>query len=150
MSDRDPDPVPSLAREAIDLYRGPLADVRFPDVDRDALDAAELELLEAHRAVLAAELALERARAELAERASTLVAKSQRALAYARVYAEGAPELRERVDAIAVPTKRSEVAQPASVPRRSRRSRKQGDGASLFEAPPPDPAPDADAITDAA
>ncbi|MDQ3033101.1 MAG: hypothetical protein M3Y87_11835 [Myxococcota bacterium] len=154
----DRDPVPALAREVIDLYRGPLEAVRFPDLDRDVLDAAEVELLEAQRALEEAERALERAREQVAEHGATLVSKAQRALAYARVFAEGQPELRERLDAIAAPaSKRGELAREpssASAPRRSRRGRKNGgdDGATLFEAPTPaDADADADdAITDAA
>lgn len=136
----DRDPVPSLARDVIDLYRGPLADVRFPDLDRDELDASEAELLEAQRELEAAERALETAREQVAAQVACLVVRAQRGLAYARVFAEGNPELREHLDAIAVPAKRGEPMpdrSAASAPRRSRRGRKgPGDeGGSLFEAP---------------
>jgi hypothetical protein len=136
------DPVPPLARDVLELFRGPLEAVRFPDVDRAALDLGERELLDAQVALEEAELALERARAVVLERSGALAARAQRALAYARVFAEDDAALRERVSAIGgAPT-----AATAPAPRK-RRSKKNEDGASLFAAGPAEDGviPDADA-----
>lgn len=131
------DPVPPLAREILELYRGPLAEVRFPDLDRATLDAAHDELLDAQRALEAAERALEEARSLVAERTQSLQAKAQRGLAYARVFAEDQPELHERVAALATVPRRVEAPrEDASAPKKRGRPRKarEGDGASLFAA----------------
>lgn len=145
----DRDPVPSLAREVIDLYRGPLSEVRFPELDRAVLDAAERELLDAQDALEAVELALQEARERVAEHVSALQKKAQLGLAYARVFAETRPELRESIDGLSAPqVKREKEASGISTARRSRRARKEGEeGATLFEGAP---GSDEEPIVDAA
>lgn len=131
------DPVPPFAGEVLALYRGPLADVSFPDLDRATLDAAESELLDAQRALEDAERALERARGVVAERTAVLQAKAQRGLAYARVFAEDQPELKEQVAAISAAPRRADAGRDeVATPRKRGRPRKarEGDGASLFGA----------------
>lgn len=149
------DPVPPLAREVLALYRGPLAEVCFPDLDRVALDAAADELLDAQRVLEAAERALEQARSVVAERTATLQAKAQRGLAYARIFAEDQPELKEQVAAISATPRRAEAG-PGEVaaPKRRGRPRKtrDGEGVSLFgaEADADDPSGEAVVQSDAA
>ncbi|AKF09471.1 hypothetical protein [Sandaracinus amylolyticus] len=142
MHDDIRDPVPALAREILDLYRGPLTDVRFPDLDRAILETAEAELIEAQRTLEAAERALEAARAVVAERTATLTAKAQRGLSYAKVFTEDQPELRERVTAIAALASVVRRAEPArdeaaaaNAPKkrgRPRKIREEDGGAPLF------------------
>jgi hypothetical protein len=143
------DPVSSLAREIIDLYRGPLSDVQFPELDRTVLDLAEGELLDAQSALEAAELALQEARERVSEQVAALNKKAQIGLAYARVFVETKPELRERIELLSAPqVKREREAQSVSAPRRSRRARKdEEESATLFEGAP---ASEEEPIVDAA
>ena len=91
------DATPTLARQVIDLYSVELADVRFPDLDLSALLYAQTELhaaqLEVERVV--AELADKRA--DLESRSQALLTKAERALAYAKIYAQGDEELAPRL-----------------------------------------------------
>jgi hypothetical protein len=87
----------------IDLFQGPLAEVRFADVDVAALanlaraaDAAAAELAE-HEARVS-EL-----KQVLADRQEALLLLAQRGLAYARVYAEPDEALSEQLSRINLP-----------------------------------------------
>jgi|SRR6185369_160176 len=87
----------------IDLFQGPLADLRFADVDVTALanlarvaDAAAAELAE-HEARVS-EL-----KQVLADRQEALLLLAQRGLAYARVYAEPDEALSEQLSRINLP-----------------------------------------------
>lgn len=82
------------------LFASDLAEVRFGDLDHDALvaaasavDAAAATLAEAERTAVAARAALDRAQGVLTQ-------KGQRALAHARIHAEGDAALTERLQAI--------------------------------------------------
>jgi len=57
------DPVSPFCHDVLDVFRGPLADVRFPDVDRADLEAREGATVSAQLEVEALERALEAARA---------------------------------------------------------------------------------------
>jgi multidrug efflux pump subunit AcrA (membrane-fusion protein) len=91
------DVTPALARQVIDLYTVELADVRFPDLDLSALLLAQAELSAAQLEVERVEAQLADKREVLEERSQALLAKSERALAYARVYAQGDEELAPRI-----------------------------------------------------
>lgn len=101
----------------IDLFQGPLAELRFADVDISALaslaraaDAAAAELAE-HEARLS-EL-----KQVLADRQEALLVLAQRGLAYARVYAEQDEALSEQLSRINLPKAakpRKPSAKPAS------------------------------------
>lgn len=87
----------------LDLFEGPLQEVRFADVDAPALARLTQEV-EASAAELAAqEAALETLRRNLAERQEQLLSVAQRALAYARVYAEADEALSAQLAAIQLP-----------------------------------------------
>ena len=87
------DPIPSLAVRVLDLFHGVLSDVRFPDADRELLDADAATVREAARAVSEAEDSL-RARKEALEAAQRVLReRAQRALSYARIFAESRPDL---------------------------------------------------------
>jgi predicted nucleic acid-binding Zn-ribbon protein len=89
-----------FAREVLELYASELSDVRFPDLDLAALRALASEVLAEQEEVDRLESEARDARERVAERSATLHARAERALSYARIYAEGNPSLSERVSAI--------------------------------------------------
>jgi len=125
------DPVPALAREVIDLYAEALASVRFPDLDITVLEGMSQELGAAQCEVERLEAELEAARNRLQIQADSLVARAQRALAYARVFAEGDPTLSARVAEIRgeEPSARRDPIPP----KRRARTRKSETGNELFD-----------------
>lgn len=112
------DLVPSLTLHLVELFRGPLREVRFPDADAERLGASIDAVLAANDLVDHAERALEAAREALIEKQKTVAQETERALAYARIYAAERPELRSALEAIPsrarVPGKR-----PVGRPRKS-------------------------------
>lgn len=170
------DPVPAALLDLLALFEGPLKSVQFPDVDRavlselaDSVRASAEDVERAGAALLAAKVALE-------ERREALVRMSQRALAYARVYAEDDAELRAKIDTITMPKTRGPAkpaparsVEPASGPTtaeaQQNTGRQAGDleatGTDVVEAPAPrrrgrppkvklEPAPTPEAATEAA
>jgi hypothetical protein len=113
-------PVQSL----LELFTTSLADVRFADLDGQTLARAAASVAAAAETVAAAQAALDAAREALSERQETLLHQSQRALAYARVFAESDETLTAQLDAI-------------SLPRATRRAR--GDSALVLSADPQPP-----------
>ena len=97
-----------LTAHLLDLFRGPLRDVRFPDADGERLAAALASEAAAAEAVMHAEASLEAARGALADARRSVTQQTERTLAYARVYAADRPELRAALDAVptATPTRR--------------------------------------------
>jgi hypothetical protein len=142
---------PSL-RELVELFAGPLATLTFPGVDSRALvtlaaqveaDASELARLEATVAAL---------RARLTDARDELLPRAQRALAYARVYADGdgSAELAARLDALVLPRPRparptpgasATASPPDAAPRKRGRPRKDATAAAttLFTTAPTAP-----------
>lgn len=103
-----PPPVAAL----LDLFEASLSDVRFADLDAKVLSALSAEVDAAAQGLAAKQAALDEARSALQERQNLLLQQAQRALAYARVYAENDFELRAKLDAIALP-------RPARAPKRA-------------------------------
>jgi ElaB/YqjD/DUF883 family membrane-anchored ribosome-binding protein len=97
------DPVSSAVQEVVELFTGELGKLRFGDLEGPVLARAAEDVKVVAAEVATAECMLEAARARLAEKQDALMQKAQRALAYARVYAEGHPELAARLDQIAIP-----------------------------------------------
>jgi hypothetical protein len=97
------DPVSSAVQEVVDLFTKELSHLRFGDLEAGVLAASADDVKAVAADVASAEAVLEGARARLAEKQETLLQKAQRALAYARVYAEGQPELAARIEQIALP-----------------------------------------------
>src|SRR3712207_432931 len=87
------EPVPSAVQDVVDLFVTELASLKFGDLDPASLAAASEEVRALAADVTRAEAALENTRACLADKRDALVQQAQRALAYARVYAENQPEL---------------------------------------------------------
>jgi hypothetical protein len=101
--DRMTDPIPSAVQEVVDLFATELASLKFGDLEPTSLVAAAEEVKAVTADVMRAEAALESTRAVLAEKKDALLHKAQRALAYARVYAENQPALASRLERVALP-----------------------------------------------
>jgi hypothetical protein len=110
----------------LDLFSTSLADERFGDIDAQSLARIAADVQSAANAVAAAQAVLDVARAELHGREEALLLHTQRALAYARVFAENDEALSTRLEAI-------------TLPRLPRRARTEGD--ALILSPDPQPAP---------
>jgi hypothetical protein len=94
--------IPAAMTALLDLFGTELAQVRFGELDGAALDTAAGEVREAARELAQAEALAEAARGALEAARERLLQKGQRALAYARIYAEESPELAARLDTIAL------------------------------------------------
>jgi len=121
-------PISAPVQAVLDLFTDPLRDVRFADVDAATLRDLAASTLAAAEVMSTAEAELTRARRALQERQDTLLTHAQRALAYARVYAETDAALTERLEQIALP-------------RVAKRPRVEGDGLALQLQPDPAPRP---------
>ncbi len=117
------DPVPAVAARVLELFHGPLSDVRFPDVDRASLDADAAAVREASEAVRDAEAALSAAKDALEAAQRVLRERAQRGLSYARIFAETRPDLANAIGGSgavasaaseAAPTRRRRARRPAS------------------------------------
>lgn len=87
----------------LQLFQGPLADVRFADIDAAGLASITAEVESAADAVAQQEAQLSELRQTLVERQDALLLLAQRALAYARVYAEHDDALTEQLARISLP-----------------------------------------------
>jgi hypothetical protein len=121
-------PINSGVQAVVELFDADLGQLKFPDVDQAVLGEAVARVLGQAETVAAAEAALATAREALSDAQETLLGKCQRALAYARVYAEEDRELLRKIEAINLPRSRSKsaLASPAEQgePRASRRGRR--------------------------
>jgi len=95
--------IPVPIQTVLDLFTTSLADVRFADVDGETLRRFAAEVETSAEAVAVAQAALDAARDALQEKQDTLLQQTQRALAYARVYAEGDDALIGQLDAVSLP-----------------------------------------------
>ncbi len=120
------DAIPSPIQTALDLFETALAEVRFADIDAKTLARAAADVQAIAAVVATAQASLDSARCALQERQNALYEQVQRALAYARVYAENDDELSERLNAIPLPQSR-----PA------RLGRVKEDGALVLSSAPP-------------
>jgi hypothetical protein len=111
----------------LELFQGPLSDVRFADVDAAVLANSAAEVESAASAVAQQEARLTELRQTLAERQDALLLLAQRAVAYARVYAEHDEALTEQLSRITLPR--------AGKPRKASTAKPTGaDAASELEA----------------
>jgi len=139
------DPISGALRELLAIFGDALGDVKFPDVDARALGAQAKQIEEKFVSVRRAEAALAEARLTLGEAQDQLLQRAQRALAYARVFADGDAALTAKLDAIALPRTRPGKPGPGApatddAPRKRGRPRKlPPTGTTLFTASaPPD------------
>ncbi|NUP08686.1 MAG: hypothetical protein HOW73_21770 [Polyangiaceae bacterium] len=99
-----PSPIDPAVSELLQLFEGPLKEVEFPGaIGASQLSELATGLERAADEVTRLEALLEAARSTVLEQRQALVARSHRALAYARVYAEDVPTLREQLDHIQLP-----------------------------------------------
>lgn len=131
------EPFSPALQSLLDLFASELSELKFPDVDAEALEHAAQKVRDAALQVERAEAALDAARRSQLEVEEQLVGKAQRALAYAKVYAEEAPELLAKLEAIALPRARKVPSPDAPAPRRRGRPRKTDESAPLFGAGAP-------------
>ncbi|MCY1032993.1 hypothetical protein OV207_16095 [Corallococcus sp. BB11-1] len=97
------DSISPALRGLLELFATDLADVKFPDVDTAVLGEAAALVREKAEAVARAQAALDAARQVLNESQESLLQKGQRALAYAKVFAEDDAELGAKLEAIHLP-----------------------------------------------
>jgi hypothetical protein len=123
------DCIPGFAREVLALFAGPLSKVRFPDLDAALLEQHAGLVEAAHAEVLQLEEQLAQARARVQEEAQALTGVAQRAIAYARIYAEGKSDLEARVAAVC----ERKASQPAEPTKKRTRNRRSDADTSLFD-----------------
>lgn len=149
------DPIIPSVRYVLALFGSALQTVKFPDVDGDALGLQALQVEEHAATVKQLEEALHEARKRLEESQETLLQKAWRAVAYARVYADGDPQLSARLEAITFPVRtKSARSAPSTTtaeqPKKRGRPRSVAPDASLFTVPQAvDAAVDVDVDADA-
>ena len=102
-TDADQNPIPTAVKELLALFDGPLSSVTFPDVDGPSLREQVASVDAAVHEVEAAAAAWAEAKRNVDARLEVLLQKAQRALAYARIYAEDKPELDATLAALVVP-----------------------------------------------
>src|ERR1017187_3942129 len=97
------DTIPASVQAALELSETALADVRFANLDAKTLARTAADVHAVASVVASAQAALDSARCALQERQEVLLEQVQRAIAYARVYAENDEALSQRLDAITLP-----------------------------------------------
>jgi hypothetical protein len=97
------DPISPALQDLLKLFAQELSSVKFPDLDRERLEEAAQRVQEKAEVVARAQAALEAARQSLYESQEALLQKGQRALAYARIFAEEDAELSAKLDDISLP-----------------------------------------------
>jgi hypothetical protein len=112
MNDLPDSPVAPALQSLCELFTGELRDVRFPDVDGPTLATAVNAVHAAAAELARAEAVVEAARQALAESQDALLNRSQRALAYARIYAEENPALMARLEGLQLPRTARRGARP--------------------------------------
>jgi hypothetical protein len=112
-------PIPEPVRAIVELFDGPLAEVQFPQVDREVL-AQQVIVVEQRRAELQQALAaVQAARTELDREQQTLLDRARQAHAYASVFAIDDTPLREQLAAIKLDSR------PAAAPKKRGRKPKE-------------------------
>ncbi len=97
------DPISPALQDLLKLFGQELATVKFPDMDRAVLEEAAEGVKEKAEAVARAQAALDAAKQSLHESQEALLQTGQRALAYARIFAEDDAELSAKLDGISLP-----------------------------------------------
>jgi len=96
-------PLPPPVQAVLELFQGPLAELRFADVDAAVLASSASAVEAAAAAVAEQEAQLSELRQTLADRQEALLLLAQRGLAYARVYAEHDDALTEQLARVSLP-----------------------------------------------
>lgn len=114
-------------RELMSLFSEQFPDLRFADIDNARLTQEAAKVVEAAQQTAEIEVALDAARANLTETQQVLLATGQRALAYARIYAENSPELLSRLQAISLTNGSRQVLKAHDVEAKTARRRGRKD-----------------------
>lgn len=136
------DAVPARVKSLIALFDGELKGLRFPDVDKDVLDAHVQDVRARAAAVAKVEEQLRAVQAELEGALDRLNEKAYRAQQYARVFAEGNDALVDKLDALALSKSRTSrslpptpVASTGEAPKKRGRPAKAKSPVNLFGGP---------------
>ncbi len=97
------DAIPPPIQAILAIFEGPLRELRFGDIDAAALRRLASDVENSATELEAQQAALNAARQTLGERQEQLLGQAQRALAYARVYAENDEALSAQLAAIHLP-----------------------------------------------
>ncbi len=122
---RTADPAQPLAVQVLEFFREHLAEVEFPDVSASILESQVDHLDERQAAVAAARAQLRQAENELDATRTALGQLAERAVAYARVYANGNAGLERALAAL----------DPRPSPRVKPKARKGRDSTKAAAAP---------------
>ena len=125
----------------LDLFQGPLRDVRFPDADGERLGAAVEAAGAANDALTRAEAAVEAARVVLTDKQRVVAQETERTLAYARIYAADRPDLRAALDAVPTSVTRAPTRRGPGRPRKTASAPTDAETGATANASPPADAP---------
>jgi hypothetical protein len=117
------EPAPPLAVRVLEFFRDHLAEIEFPDVSTSILESQIAELDERRVAVETARAQLRQVESTLDTTRTALAHLAERALAYARIYADGDPGLVQALAAL-------ESVKPPRTKPKARTSRKNGKATS--------------------
>lgn len=141
MTDRPvTDPIPAPIARLVTLFDGPLADVRFPSVDRDVLAALADDVRARAEALEEARSALERARAHLDDGHKELQKTAELALAYAKVFANADEALSAELEGLSFtsdkradkkPREKKRASEPKADKSEAKAQKKPGAGLEL-------------------
>lgn len=121
-------PIPDGVRAVLALFEGPLAEVRFPQVDRESL-AERVAVVEQRRTELQRALeTVQAARAALEREQQSLLDQARRAHAYASVFAAGDAALTKQLVDITFDGRA-----PAPAKKRGRKPKQEQSQTSLAE-----------------
>jgi hypothetical protein len=95
--------ISASVQSVLQLFQGPLAHVRFADIDAAGLSQLAAEVEAAATEVNRQEAAVAELRQTLIQRQDALLGLAQQALAYARVYADNDEALLEELNRITLP-----------------------------------------------
>jgi hypothetical protein len=116
---------PASVRAVLDLFEGPLAEVRFPGIDRESLAEAE-SIVESRRSELQRALeSVASARASLEAAQAALFDQVRRAHGYATVFADGDAELLETLGKIDLDGRELAPKKPRGRPPKQRATKRQ-------------------------
>ena len=129
-------PIPVPLRDLLAIFREQLPDIRFGNIDKASLEEAASRVEEAAQQAADAQAALDTARADLASSQQALLITAQRALAYARIYAETSPQLFARLQTVNFNEAATSVSKPREFDAKLGRRRVRKDAAEDMPALP--------------
>jgi hypothetical protein len=126
------DVLPKLTQHVLALFESELSEVRFPDVDREVLEALTEHVWDALAEVERLEAACQAARARMHGHIEALDGVAQRGLSYARIFAEAQPALAARMRELDLAQSRADE---PSASKRGRGRKRANEEGSLFAGP---------------